>query len=196
MRRPFMDTPDQLASLQGQQYLVLRPSAAVAHEYESTQRALLDGPARDLKHPHTGHVTLRGFFEAGRREEVAGLVREWAAEQPPIEVTADAVDAFPSPWQVVILRAARSASLVQAYSRLTDRLEPTDYRRLDELSVDDWTFHLSLVYARSLGAAEWEVLERAARRAFELPPTETITEAEFVWYDEGGEYAEIIPLGG
>ncbi|WP_431792345.1 hypothetical protein [Microbacterium paraoxydans] len=40
MRRPFMDTPDQLTSLEGQQYLVLRPTGAVAAN---------TGPSRRLR---------------------------------------------------------------------------------------------------------------------------------------------------
>ena len=34
MRRSFMTGPDQLSSLEGQQYVVLRPSASVMAMYE------------------------------------------------------------------------------------------------------------------------------------------------------------------
>lgn len=194
MRRPFMDTPDQLASLDGQQYLVLRPTGPVAELYEREQDAALH--RADVPHPHTGHVTLRGFFEPERREELAALVRDWAAVQAPIEVTVEAVDVFPAPWQIVILRLARSASLVSAYASLTSALEATDIRRLGELSLEDWTFHLSVLYGKTLSPEEWQALATASARELADRPSETIHEVELVSYDGGVELAEVIRLGG
>lgn len=189
-----MDTPEQLASLDGQQYLVLRPTATVAEMYGAEQDAALRR-AR-MPHPHTGHVTLRGFYEPERRDELRELVHEWAARQAPIEVTVEAVDVFPTPWQIVILRLARSASLIAAYSTLTSALEATDFRRLGELSLEDWTFHLSVVYGKTLSPEEWETLARASVRDLDDRPSETVTAAELVWYEGGVEHAEVIPLGG
>ncbi len=189
-----MDTR-QHDSLDGQQYLVLRPTADVAREYERTQARLLEGPGRGLKHPLTGHVTLRGFHEPERRAELASLIRGWAAAQHPIEVIAEAVDAFPAPWQIIIVRLVRTPALVDAYASLTAALSATDIHRLDELDVDDWIFHLSVVYARALDAEAWSGLETAARRDLS-PVGEVISDAEFIWYDNGVEHSEIIPLGG
>ncbi|MFF1540693.1 2'-5' RNA ligase family protein [Microbacterium sp. NPDC058269] len=196
MHRPFMDTPDQLASLEGQQYLVLRPTGAVAEVYREAQEAALarlDSPAR---HPHTGHITLRGFYEPERREDLAALIRVWAAQQRPIEAIAEAVDEFPTPWQILIVRLARSASLVSAYASLTTALDGTGFRRLGELPLEDWTFHLSVLYGKSLDLEEWSRFAEAELRAFEPASTETITEAELVWYEDGIEQAEVLPLGG
>ncbi|WP_231494470.1 MULTISPECIES: 2'-5' RNA ligase family protein [unclassified Microbacterium] len=196
MRRPFMDTPDQLASLEGQQYLVLRPSGAVAEVYREIQETALDRLGIPARRPHTGHVTLRGFFEPERREELAALIRTWAAQQEPIEVSAEAVDVFPLPWQILIVRLARSASLVSAYSTLTATLDATDYRRLGELPLADWTFHLSVLYGKTLDAADWSRFAKAEVRPLSPAPTEVIAEAELVWYEDGIEYAEVLPLGG
>ncbi len=196
MRRPFMDTPDQLASLEGQQYLVLRPSGAVAEVYREIQETALDRLGIPARRPHTGHVTLRGFFEPERREELAALIRTWAAREEPIEVSAEAVDEFPLPWQILIVRLARSASLVSAYSTLTAALDATDYRRLGELPLADWTFHLSVLYGKTLDAADWSRFAKAEVRPLSSAPTEVIAEAELVWYEDGIEYAEVLPLGG
>ena len=76
MRRPFMIEPRQLASLEGQQYLVLRPAGPVADDYAATQSALLRTLPGSVTHPHTGHVTLRGFFEADRQQELKALIHE------------------------------------------------------------------------------------------------------------------------
>lgn len=191
-----MDTQEHLASLDGQQYLVLRPAGAVARAYEEVQGALLAGDAGGLPHPHTGHVTLRGFFEPHRREELAALIRTWAADRRPIALAADAVDSFAAPWQIVILRLARTAALVDAYASLTDALAGSDFRRLGELPLDEWTFHLSVVYAKTLRPEAWDRLEAAAVRPLDPSPAETVDAVEFVWYENGEEYAETIPLGG
>ncbi|MFJ2550977.1 2'-5' RNA ligase family protein [Microbacterium sp. NPDC087591] len=190
-----MASPAQLASLEGQQYLVLRPTDAVAAEYQALQRDTLAALDTSVTFPHTGHITLRGFAESARREELVAAIRTWAARQHPITVTADAVDTFPAPWQIVILRLARTDSLVAAYAALTDLLVETDFRRLGELDLEDWTFHLSVVYGKTLDAKAWDELDRAARHPLPAPPTEIIAEAELVWYQDGIEHAEVIPLG-
>lgn len=196
MRRPFMDTPEQLASLEGQQYLVLRPTAGVGEVYREVQDATIARLGGSVRHPHTGHVTLRGFYEPERREELGRVIRAWAAQQGPIEVGAEAVDEFPAPWQILIVRLGRSASLVSAYATLTAALDATDFRRLGELPLEDWTFHLSVLYGKTLDAVEWSRFAQAESRPFEPAPAETITEAEFVWYQDGIEHAEILPLCG
>ena len=188
-----MSTPQQLASLEGQQYLVLRPRAAVAARYAAEQRQAL--ALTDLPHPHTGHVTLRGFYEPERTAELAALMRTWAAEQSPIEIVCEAVDAFPSPWQILILRLARTDSLVSAYASLTRMLDATDFRRLGELSLEEWTFHLSLVYGKTLAGTDWEAIESARVEDLSDPIQETISEVELVSYSGGEERSEIIPLG-
>ena len=193
MRRTFMSTPEQLASLEGQQYLVLRPVGPVAEDFAGAQEHLLNSVP--VPHPHTGHVTLRGFYEPDRLEQLAALIRTWGASQHPIEITAEAIDSFPAPWQIVIVRLTRTASLVSAYASLTETLDATDFRRLGELSLDDWTFHLSLVYGKTLGADAWAELERTARREYSEVLGETVVEAELVWYAGGVEHAEVIPLG-
>ncbi len=190
-----MTHPDQLASLTGQQYLVLRPAGAVSEAYRDVQSELLPLLPEATKHPYTEHVTLRGFYEPQRRSEVADLVREWATHQHPIEIVADAVDTFLAPWQIVIMRLARTASLIEAYSSLTAALAQTDLRRLDELPLDDWIFHLSIVYGKTLAPDAWADLERTSRRELTEHPRCLVAEAELVWYEDGVEHAEVIPLG-
>jgi hypothetical protein len=193
MRPPFMNTPKQLESLDGQQYLVLRPTSDVAERYATEQNEAL--ALAGLPHPHTGHVTLRGFYEPTRRDELTALVRSWAAEQQPIEIMGDALDAFPEPWQILILRLVRTRSLVSAYATLTDLLDETDFRRLGELPLDDWTFHMSVVYGKTLSRVDWKAIESARVQEFEHPVRETATEVELVSYANGLEYSEVIRLG-
>lgn len=188
-----MNTPEQLESLEGQQYLVLRPRAGVANSYAGEQdEALTQAP---LPHPHTGHVTLRAFYEPERRKELSALIRRWASARQPVEIIGEAVDAFPEPWQILILRLARTPSLLDAYASLTELLDATDMRRLGELPLDDWTFHMSIVYGKTLSAADWASIASARVREFEHPIAETVSEVELVSYVDGEEHSEIFPLG-
>ena len=193
MRPPFMNTPEQLESLDGQQYLVLRPTSEVADRYATEQNDAL--ALAGLPHPHTGHVTLRGFYEPIRRGELTVLVRRWAAAQQPIEIIGEAVDSFPEPWQILILRLARTRSLVAAYATLTDLLNETDFHRLGELPLDDWTFHMSVVYGKTLSSEGWKTIESARVQEFEHPVRETVNEIELVSYENGEERSEVIQLG-
>ncbi|MFE4467753.1 hypothetical protein ACFRFH_02970 [Leifsonia sp. NPDC056824] len=86
--RPFMTDPATVASLEGQQYLVLRPAADVAAFYKEEQRDALDRLPSGLPHPNTGHVTLRGFAEPEpeRVDALLDTVSAWASSTRSIEV--------------------------------------------------------------------------------------------------------------
>ncbi len=63
MVRAFMTDASLLDSLNGQQYLVVRPAGSVASFYETEQGALLRVLPDSVTHPNTGHVTLRPLTE-------------------------------------------------------------------------------------------------------------------------------------
>ncbi|MDI6944414.1 2'-5' RNA ligase family protein [Microbacterium barkeri] len=195
MKRAIMTDPEQLRSLEGQQYVVLCPTGPVAAFFDATQEELRAAVPM-APFPTVGHVTLRGFSEARRVGELRNEIRAWAAGIPPIELQVDAVDAFPAPFQIVITRLARTASLVDAYSSLTDRLGATDFSRVGELPLEQWVFHLSLIYGAALSAEEWETLRRGAVRDIPSGPSETVASVEFVWFEGGAEHSETITLGG
>jgi len=195
MRRPFMTDPELLRSLRGQQYLVLRPVADVAKFYDDEQRSLRGLLQTSLPCPNTGHVTLRGFFEPERVQPLGDALAGWAQLQAPIDLRVAAVDGFPTPFQIVIARAERSPSLVSAYTALTEMLDTSDFRRIGELPLYEWVFHLSLLYASALPELEWLALHGQSRRDLASVPAEVITSAEYVWYDDDGEHIEVLPLG-
>jgi hypothetical protein len=41
----------------------------------------------------------------------------------------------------------------------------------------------------------WTELRNKSRRSLSSRPAERISQVEFVWYEDGVEHAEIIPLG-
>ena len=190
-----MTDPRQLASLDGQQYLLLRPTGSVIDAYAEAQTKVLEVMPEDAKHPNTAHVTLRGFFEPTRLTELRDALRGWAARTGPIRIAVEALTLFPAPFQIPIVRIARDEGLTRAYASLTESLTPTDYRRLDEMDLEDWIFHLSVAYGRQLDAEAWSRVEEALAGIDVGTPECIVEEAEFVWYD-GGEHREILPLGG
>lgn len=190
-----MTDAGQLRDLEGQQYIVLRPVGAVMREFDRVQDAARSLLGDSVRYPGAAHVTLRGLYEPERVDQVRDLVRQWAARQHPIEVAFDAVDAFPAPWQIIIARLARTASLTQAYASLTEALDRTDLRRIGELPLEDWVFHLSTVYAKALDAADWAHLASDFAHEYATPAAETIAEVEFVTYFDATEHREVFPLG-
>ncbi|MFF2371964.1 2'-5' RNA ligase family protein [Agromyces sp. NPDC058110] len=190
----FMTDPEQLRSLEGQQYLVLRPGGGVSELFSQTQRRVRGLMPAGSPHPNAGHVTLRGFWEPGRVAALRESIRGWAAAVAAIEVAVDRVDSFPAPFQVAILRLARTSSVVGACAGLTEHLGETDFARIGELPLDEWVFHMSLAYGSAVPSREWlEVASGLADLAVERPAV-VVGELEFVWYD-GGEHREVIPLG-
>lgn len=191
-----MTDPGQLRDLEGQQYIVLRPVGAVKREFDRVQDAARQRLGDSVRYPGSAHVTLRGLYEPDRVDAVRSVVREWSAQQHPIDIVYEAVDAFPAPWQVVIARLGRTPALLHAYASLTTALDATDLRRIGELPLEDWTFHLSTVYAKTLDADAWTRLVSETRHEYPSPPTETVAEVEFVTYSDGAEHREVFAFDG
>ncbi len=78
---------------------------------------------------------------------------------------------------------------------LTEMLDATDFRRLGELSVDEWTFHMSVVYGKTLAREDWQAIEAARVREFQHCVSEVVSDVELVSYVGGKEHREIIRLG-
>jgi hypothetical protein len=189
-----MTDPVQLASLEGQQYVVLRPKGDVSELFQRTQQEVLGLMPSECPHPQVGHVTLRGFAEAERVPELRAAVHRWAADQQIIEVAVESVAQFPAPFNVAILKLARSTSLIEAYSSLTAFLDTTDFRRIGELPLDEWVFHMSLAYGSGLQPDVWAGAVRRLERLKIRRASVHVAELEFVWYD-GGEHRSTFPLG-
>jgi hypothetical protein len=189
-----MTDPSLLESLRGQQYLVLQPVVQVASFYDEEQRMLRDRLPNSVSYPNVGHATLRGFYEPDRVRALRAALRTWAAAQPPIALQVDAIDGFPPPYQVLIARLRRSPSLVDAYASLTKLLDSTDFLRIGELPLEQWVFHLSLIYAQTLEDSDWIAWHERTRRDLPTGPAELTTSADFVWYDDNGEHSETLPL--
>jgi hypothetical protein len=195
MPTPYMTEPALLQSLTGQQYIVLRPVGTVADCYRREQSAVLDQLPDGIPHPHTGHVTLRGFFEPERVPSLRDTIATWARSLSAIDLRVVAIDGFPPPFSVFIARLERTPSLTATYESLTELLHATDFLRVGELALDDWVFHLSLAYANALEEPAWDRTLDVIGREMTPNPYETVSSLDFVWYDSAGEHIETMPLG-
>ena len=84
----------------------------------------------------------------------------------------DSIGSFPAPFQIVIARLERTPSLVEAYARLTAMLDKTDFNRIGELSLDDWTFHMSIAYCSELPNDDWEGARTSLERELVEQPVD------------------------
>lgn len=189
-----MTDPHQLAALEGHQFLILRPVGRVADYCDGKRQELLHALPDALAHPNASHVTLRGFAEPSRIDELRRVAQAWAAARTAIELHVEALDVFPPPFKVLFARIRRSDALVDAYSSLTDLLETTDLRRLGELPLETWVFHVSLVYCEGLSDSEWEQHRELCSPEPISAVSEVVAEAELVWYRDGVEHREVIPF--
>jgi hypothetical protein len=185
-----MADPALLESLNGQQYLVLRPEKEIETFWDVSRESLRESIAQPVSYPQTGHVTLRGFLEPHRIDELKAALTTWARVQPPIELKVAGIDGFLPPFQIIHAELERTTSLVSAYAGLTSLLDSTDFHRIGELPLGDWVFHMSLIYAGGLDEVSWARIYDRCRRALDQRPSETITSADFVWYVDGVEHVE------
>lgn len=191
-----MIDPSLLQSLEGQQYCVLRPRGEVEQYYDEVQSVLKNRLPASVTYPNVGHVTLRGFGDPEHVAELGSFLDAWAESVDPLEIRVEAIDSFPAPYKIVILRLAKTEELKRAYSLLSEELAKSTLMPIGEqFSVDDWTFHMSVAYCNTLSDEEWtDLVNELGGFASETPAT-VVSDAELVWYD-GGEHSRTVPLGG
>lgn len=183
---PFISDPGHLAALEGQRYVVLRPSGDVVEEFEkvrSSVRRLVGFDA--LPSPSFPHVTFIGFPSGTPLEDVQRLAARWAEQTPPLTIEIEKLSTFPSPFQAVIVQVAKIPSLTAALAAIRQLAADVGLPQWPQRrpSVEDWVFHMSVAYCSSLPQPEWEaIVDGTARVPLETPYC-LATEAEVVAYD-------------
>lgn len=164
------------------------------HAFRRLEADPTAGPGAVPAAPELGARYPSGLFRAREGRGSSGPRQITGAVTPAIELRIEAVDGFPPPFQVVIARLTRRDSLVDAYASLTEVLDSTGFRRIGELPLDEWVFHLSVAYAGELDGPGWEALLSGCRRETLPAPAERVSSVDFVWYGDDGEHIESIPL--
>jgi 2'-5' RNA ligase len=188
--QPFIDDPDDLALLEGQRYVVLRPAGAVAAVYADVANAVRERAAGlPLSFPARPHVTLGGFPAGTSLNELQQLVERWASLVPPLQVVVDGIGFFPFPFQVVIIQIQRIPELSEALTSLRRNAGGNGLAAFDDIPVKDWTFHMSVAYGRRLGSDEWAELKANVERLTPPPEGCLLDTVELVAFDDGREYS-------
>ena len=192
---PFIDDPEHIREVEGQRFVVFRPTGVVNDNYRELQdvvRRRLSG--RPVSFPARGHVTLAGFVAGTELQSVQELVSSWVRRVSPLRIHVQRATSFPSPFQILYLEISRTPALVRALQSLR-RMAAERALSLDSaIPVDEWVFHMSLAYCPKLDATEW-----LSARLIDAQPTlkpsclqETV---EIAAFDDGKEYSGgIYPL--
>jgi 2'-5' RNA ligase len=186
----FIDDPAQIAELEGQRYVVLRPIGAVAAAYRDVRRAVgtaLHG--RPAPCPAEPHVTLAGVGERADVPRLQALVAEWATHVTPLRLEIERVGVFPAPFQIIIVQIRRTPELFDALSSLRRCVSGEGLHEVAAVSPEEWVFHMSVAYCSKLSAAEWDDVVTAVEQIAVAPATEVVAAVELVAFDDRQEYS-------
>lgn len=186
----FIDDPAQIAELEGQRFVVLRPVGAVAAAYRDVQRAVgtaLHG--RPAPCPAEPHVTLAAVGERAAVQRLQELVAEWAKHVTPLRLEVERLSVFPAPFQTVIAQIRRTPELFGALSSLRRCVGDEGLHDLAAVSSEEWVFHMSVAYCSRLPAAEWDDVVTTVETMHVAPAAEVVTAVEVVAFDDRQEYS-------
>lgn len=182
---PFVTDPRHLKSLAESSYLVVRPPHEIADAYLEAQEAVRSLGYGEVPSYPAPHMTLKGF--AGRADEsVTALVRDWAAETPPLAIGLKRVSSFPD-FRVLIVEVERTPELATALEKIRSLCRHLEPSNEDEIPAENWTFHLSLAYASALEESDWDLLQQRASEIEVRGGSRVALDAELVAFDGGPE---------
>jgi 2'-5' RNA ligase len=186
---PFIDDPRDIARLEGQRYVVLRPNGAVPHVHRQVRAQARERLAgADVSYPAAAHVTLTGCPAGTDLEAIRELVGEWARTVAPLRIEIERVHHFPPPFQIVIVQVRRTPELFDALASLRARVKDRRLPDMSSIRPADWIFHMSVAYCSSLNASAWAETAQFFD-ALNVPKAECVVdEVELVAFDERREY--------
>lgn len=187
--QPFIDDPKDLARLEGQRYIVLRPTGPVSdihrHVQAVTRERLADG---DVSYPACAHVTLTGFPVGTELAAIRQLAGEWARGIAPLRIEVERVHHFPSPFQILIVQVRKTPELFGALASLR-ALTSGPKAEVSLIPPADWVFHMSVAYCASLDVSAWAEVARFFE-TLSVPAAHcTLSEVEIVAFDNRREYS-------
>jgi 2'-5' RNA ligase len=186
--QPILEDADQIASLEGQRFVVLRTPSAIASPWlalrASLREALADAP---VFYPAAAHLTLCGFAAGTPIEALRRCTEAWASETPELDLAAVRIDAFPPPAQVASVEIRRTPELVAAVSRLRELAADHQLVVSTTTPLEAWTPRMSLVYGARLDAAAWQRVKDRTQGMIWPAASGTVRAAEILAFDAGRE---------
>ena len=187
--QPFIDDPNDIARLEGQRYVVLRPTGAVPDVHGQVRSLAKERLAGlDVSYPARAHVTLTGFPEGTHLEAIRELVAEWAPTVAPLQIEVERVSSFPSPFKIVIVQVRKTTELFDALASLRGRATGRKFGELSLIRPADWIFHMSVAYCSSLSVSTWADVSQFLETLAVPTARCVVGEVEIVAFDKGREY--------
>jgi 2'-5' RNA ligase len=188
--RPIIDDPNDIARLEGQRYVVLRPTGAVPDVHGHVQSLIRKRLANcDVSYPAQPHVTLGGFPKGTHLESVQELVAEWARSVAPLRLDVDGASYFPTPFQIVIVQVRKTRELFEASACLRAWGKQRELGDLAVVPPADWIFHMSVAYCSSLNGPAWSAVTQFVE-TLTVPTAQCVVgDAEIVAFDDGQEHS-------
>jgi 2'-5' RNA ligase len=187
---PFLEDERQIASLEGQRFVVLRAGGQIGDTFER-YRNLFRGHVgdADVSSPAQAHVTLAGFAAGAPLEIVQTIVEEWSRTVPPLGLDIERLTLFPPPFQVVALQVRKTPTLFEALASLRALGVNRGLTLSTVVPAEQWIFHVSLLYGASLDEATWRRLG-AVGGSLEPPQGRDVAvAAEVVAFDQACEHS-------
>jgi 2'-5' RNA ligase len=188
--RPFIDDPDDIARFEGQRFVVLRATGAVADAHRHVRSLLKEQIADgDPSYLANAHVTLTGFPKGTELGSVRDLVAEWARMVAPLQLEVEKAGYFPAPFQIVILQIRKTSALCDALVSLRARARERALGDAGMVHTADWIFHMSVAYCSSLSGPAWTAVTEFVDQ-LSVPAAQCVVgEVEIVAVDDGQEHS-------
>jgi 2'-5' RNA ligase len=185
----FIDDPSHIAQLDRQRFVVLRAPAAVASVYAEVRSQVLERlQGQPISFPARAHVTLCGFAAGTSIDAVRELVREWAPALSRIPLEVERVSVFPTPFQIVIVQVRKHPALYAALADLRARAGRARLAVSTLIPVEQWTFHMSVVYGSQLSLPVWSDVAAFSQQIAVANVCEDVDRAEIIAFDNGREH--------
>jgi 2'-5' RNA ligase superfamily len=188
MYRPFIDDPNEIARLEGQRYVVLRPTGLVPDVHCHVRSLIKKRLANcEVSYPAQAHVTLSGFPKGAHLESVRELVAQWARSVAPLRLEVERASYFPNPFQIVTVQVRKTTELFEASACLRAWGKQRRLGDLAKVPPADWIFHMSVAYCTSLSGPAWSAVTRFVE-TLAVPTAQCVVgDVEIVAFDNGQE---------
>lgn len=140
-----------------------------------------------VSYPARAHITLAAFAPGSSASALQGIVMQWASMMRPLRAEACSVGTFAAPFQVIIIEVRKTAALDLALSSLREAAASPNLFLDTDISVREWTFHMSVAYCRRLSQTSWRDVEQATERHPAHLAIAEIDAIELVSFDAGRE---------
>ncbi|MEA2521436.1 MAG: hypothetical protein QOI81_1082, partial [Actinomycetota bacterium] len=150
---PIITDPRRLTAAAGSSYLALRPAGDVAEEFIRIQRLSKAELANDDASFPGVHLSLKGFGTVVT-DPVYPALATWASRTSPFEVAIQGLTVFQDP-RVGLVHISSTPGLAAALKELRSIGAGLPTTESDGIPVDEWIFHLSVVYGERLDPGRW-----------------------------------------